>query len=185
MKMQEQHKASLWDVLWENAIGGIAIVEKDGTFVRVNPAFCRIVEYTEVELQNMRFSDITVPADAETDQELAADVADGRRRSYDMIKSYVTKTNRVVWVHLRVVPFKVDDEFHYFISQVFEVPVSIVHQMGIDIPANAGGTYRLEKQRPPVRINWKIIRDWLPLVITGLIGGAYVVQQIAQQFPPA
>lgn len=179
--MQEQHKASLWDVLWDNAIGGIAIVDKDGTFLRANPAFCRIVEYSEPELQSMKFQDISAPSDVEADEDMAADVAAGKRKSYDMIKSYITKTNRLVWVHLRVVPFKVGDQFHYFISQVFEVPVSIIRQMGIEIPD--GASYRIEKHRARPKIKWGLIRDWLPLVIAGLLGGAYIIQQIAQYFP--
>lgn len=179
--MQEEHKSSLWDVLWENAIGGIAIMSADGKFIRANPAFCRIVEYSEPELQRMRFQDITAPGDISADQDMSEEVRLGKRQSYDMIKSYITKTNRLVWVHLRVVPFKVADEFHYFISQVFEVPVSIIRQMGIELPESS--SYRVERHVAKAKVNWKVIKDWFPLVIAGLLGGAYIIQQLAQHFP--
>lgn len=183
--MQEQHKASLWDVLWENAIGGIAIVDRDGVFIRANPAFCRIVEYSEPELQKKTFKDISMPSDVSVDEELSAETAAGRRKSYDLIKSYITKTGRLVWVHLRVVPFEVNGEFHYFISQVFEVPVSIIRQMGVSVHEEYNNTYKLDKVVPS--FNWgkyiKMIRDWVPLVIAGLIGGGYIISQIAQHFP--
>lgn len=182
--IRETHKASLWDTLWDSAIGGIAIVDRDGSFLRANPAFCKIVEYSEVELQSMKFADITTPGDADADKEMAAEVAAGKRKSYDMIKSYITKTNRLVWVHLRVVPFKVDGEFHYFISQVFEVPVSIIKQMGVHIPdgKNANG-YILEQKETNKHHTWRVFKEWAPVVIMGLIGGAYAISQLAQHFP--
>lgn len=184
--IKESHKLHLWETLWKNAIGGIAIVAEDGTFIRANPAFCKIVEYSELELQEMAFADITTPGDAEADQEMARQVARGERDSYDMIKSYITKTNRLVWVHLRVVPFELDGKFHYFISQVFEVPVSIIKQMGVNVPDGQDSNYVLrqrEKTKKSGIINWTVIRDWAPVIMMGLIGGAYAVSQISQHFP--
>jgi len=156
-----EHKAGLWEVLWEHNIGGLALVAEDGTFIRANPAFCKIVEFSEPELQAQSFRGITVPMDADIDTQLADDVIAGKLKSYDMVKSYITKTNRVVWVHLRVVPMMVDDKFSYFVSQVFEVPVSIVRQMDIDM--------QTPKYRPV--INWDAIIKYGPLVAFGIFGG--------------
>lgn len=177
----EQDKPALWDILWENAIGGIAIVHEDGTFLRANPAFCRIVEYSELELQEMSFADITMPGDRSIDQELAAEVADGKRETYDMVKSYLTKTRRPVWVHLRVVAYRINGKFTYFLSQVFEMPTSVVTQMGLD--AYKGVTYRLEaveaKKAKTVNVNWEPFLKWAPLVISAftaaLIGGLWLI----------
>jgi len=178
--MKNEHKSALWDVMWQNAIGGIAIVDKDGTFLRANPAFCRIVEWSEPELQQKQFREITAPGDVEADVDLFDEVASGKRPHYDMVKSYITKSGKVVWVHLRVNPFVIDGVYHYSISQVFEVPVSIIRQMGVDAD---GVSYQLERAKPGFKINWRIIRDWTPIVIMSLIGAGYIVQQLAQQFP--
>lgn len=170
--IKESHKADLWDILWENAIGGLAIISEDGTFERVNPAFCRIVEYSEYELQQMKFQDITLPSDVDADVELSSQVKNSQRRSYDMIKSYMTKTRRVVWVHLRVIGYSIEGKFHYFISQVFEVPVSIVNQMGID---SRSRNSQFTQIQPPKKnkFSWKAFREWLPIVAMAV--GAFVV----------
>lgn len=178
--MKNEHKSALWDVMWQNAIGGLAIVDKDGTFLRANPAFCQLVQWTEPELQAKRFQEITVPGDVEADEDLFDEVARGKRPHYDMVKSYITKSGKIVWVHLRVNPFEIDGVYHYSISQVFEIPINIIRQMGIDAD---GASYHLEKAQPSFKINWRIIRDWTPIVIMSLIGAAYIVQQLSQQFP--
>lgn len=156
MPFSEKHKSSLWDALWENAIGGLAILSRDGTFERANPAFCKIVEYSEYELQSMKFQDITHPSDVKSDVELSHQVLSGQRTSYDMVKSYITKTRKIVWVHLRVMAFEVDGTFHYFLSQVFEIPVSVVNQIGADT-----STERIL----PYKFPWKLFKEWMPWVV--------------------
>lgn len=129
-RLSERDKSRLWDVIWENSISGLAVVAEDGTFVRANPAFCKIVEYSEYELQNMKFHDITVPSDVDIDATLAKEVQAGERVSYDLIKSYITKTRRIAFVHLRVFSVRGEDgTFTYFLSQVFEIPSTVASQM--------------------------------------------------------
>lgn len=175
----DAEKLSLWDILWTNAIGGLALIDEDGTFIRANHAFCRIVEYSEPELQELTFKEITSPADADIDEALSKEVVAGHRAAYDMIKSYITKTRRVVWVHLRVVPVMTKDhKFAYFLSQVYEVPVSVVSTM---VPA---GTI-VPSQYTPAKpsngfINWQKIREFWPIIMLTLgsllVGGMYALQ---------
>jgi PAS domain S-box-containing protein len=68
----------MWSTLWDHSITGLALVAKDGTFLRANPAFGRIVEYTESELRSRSFQAITHPDDVRADQEMARDVGEGR-----------------------------------------------------------------------------------------------------------
>lgn len=82
---------------------GVAIVDKDGHFLRANPAICRFLQYTESELKHRRFHDITHPEDVVDDDQMARDVASGRIEGYDMAKRYLTKRGTVVWANLRVV----------------------------------------------------------------------------------
>ncbi len=46
---------------------GMALVSLDGRFMRVNPSLCRLLEYTEDELKEHTFQDITHPDDLESD----------------------------------------------------------------------------------------------------------------------
>lgn len=167
-KIYSYNPVKAFDLLWERAIGGVALLAHDGTFIKVNPAFCKIVEYTEQELQMKTYSDITASQDAEIDRGLAKEVADGTRNEYDMIKSYETKTRRLVWVHLRVTKL-VDEEtgeFQMFLSQIFEIPVSVVSRMGYDI-------YAPPSSPPPpktIHINWDKIAQYTPLIAFALGG---------------
>ena len=175
----EKHKSSLWEVLWDNSIGGIAIVSEDGSFLRSNPAFCKIVQYSEPELQTMTFQDITVPGDVDADTQLSHEVAKGERPSYEMVKSYVTKTNHIVWVHLRVFPFRVDGKFLYFVSQAYEVTPADAGRMGNEIERP---TY---KPTGP-KIMWNNIIQYGPLiaftVMGGVVGIGYILKTLGVTF---
>ena len=46
---------------------GMALVDLDGRFARVNAALCEIVGYTAHELERLRFQDITHPEDLDSD----------------------------------------------------------------------------------------------------------------------
>lgn len=113
-----EERRQILDGLWQHGLFGMALVREDHTFIRANPAFCAIVEYSEAELQKMTFGDITVGADQAADAAMAARVATGEIDSYDMTKTYFTKTRRAVQVILRVVPVRIGDEFQYFVSQI-------------------------------------------------------------------
>lgn len=189
MSFNNKHKEKLWDVLWESAIGGLAIVAENGRFLKANPAFCRIVEYSELELVDKKFQDITLPGDREPDVELAEEVVAGSRKSYDMVKSYMTKTRRVVWVHLRVVPYMDDNgKFCYFVSQVYEVPVTAIANLGVD--PKQGEAYALRQVTPS--LNWGKVLDfavkWLPfigfVIGAGVIGIGFLLGAIGFQVNP-
>lgn len=109
---------TLLDILWSRSITGLAILNQDGKFVRVNQAFCTLTEYTEWELQHHRFQDITDPADIEADWETAKRVASGEMEGYDMTKAYITKTKKYLPVLLRVTAMRINGEFIYFVAEV-------------------------------------------------------------------
>lgn len=164
------HREALWDILWDGAIAGLCLISQDGFFIKANASFCKIVEYTEPELQKMKFADITVPSDIDPDLQLSEEVASGKRKSYDMIKSYMTKTRRVVFVHLRVLPFKINDEFVYFVSQVFEITPTQANM----IDSNPG-ELKLEKiNNFKFMKSLKKLKEWGPVIgfaIGGVIAG--------------
>ena len=122
----------LWETLWQHSVSGLALVDGDGLFLRVNPAFCRIVEYTESELRSRKFQTITHPDDVTADEEMARDLRDGKINAYDMAKRYITKTGTVRWIALRGARIELDDgSFALFLSQItphipFEAAPAIV-----------------------------------------------------------
>jgi PAS domain S-box-containing protein len=166
--LSQAQKEELLETLWDRSLVGIAILSKEGTFEYANNAFCKLVEYSEPELQRRRFHDITHPDDLMADNLLAADVADGRREDYMMKKRYITKTGKLVWVVLSVQPLCVNGEFHYFISQVSEVfPI-----IGVTVPVI-----------PPVKPDiFSFISKNYPWMVLMLGGVSYTIAEILKNF---
>jgi len=81
---------------------GMALIRPEGRWLEVNAALCSILGYTEVELQQKTFQDITHPDD------LAADLAQRKRllarefRYYAIEKRYIHKDGHVLWVFMTV-----------------------------------------------------------------------------------
>ena len=109
---------AILSVLWERSITGLALVAEDGTFLRANPSYCRLVEYSEPELRRRKFQDITDPEDVQADVAMAAAVRSGSQTGYEMVKTYFTKTKRPQPVLLRVTGLWMNSRFIYFVAEV-------------------------------------------------------------------
>lgn len=104
---------------FEHAASGISHVDQDGRLVRVNQTFCRLVGYTQAELQALSFQDITHPDDVAPDLELLQQTLSGQRSSYSLEKRYRHKDGHMVWAQLTVALMrKADGSPDYFISVV-------------------------------------------------------------------
>jgi PAS domain S-box-containing protein len=79
---------------------GMALVDLDGRFVKVNRALCETVGYSEQELLSLMFQDITYPDDLEKDLVLADLLVRGEIGTYQLEKRYVHKDGRLVWILL-------------------------------------------------------------------------------------
>jgi PAS domain S-box-containing protein len=81
---------------------GIAHVNPDGQWLRVNNRLCEIVGYNESELLRRTFQDITYPNDLAEDLARSEKVKKGELRTYSMEKRYVRKDGSLVWINLTV-----------------------------------------------------------------------------------
>lgn len=107
---------------FENAPIGLAHVAPDGTWLRVNRRLCEIVGYSEQEMLNLTFQDITHPDDLAQDEALVGRMLAGEIDHYDMEKRYVRKDRTVVWVHLTVSLLRdAGGDPLYFISAVEDI----------------------------------------------------------------
>jgi two-component system CheB/CheR fusion protein len=75
----------------------------DGHFLMVNPTLCAITGYSEAELLERSFSDITHPDDQAADFEGWLRVARGEAQAYQTEKRYVRKDGAVIWVDVKVI----------------------------------------------------------------------------------
>ncbi len=107
---------------FEQAAVGIAHVALDGTWLRVNSKFCVITGYSEPELRQLTFCDITHKDDLDADRAQARALLSGQINTYSMEKRYVRKDGDLVWVNLTV-SLAYDDfgKPEYFISVVEDI----------------------------------------------------------------
>jgi diguanylate cyclase (GGDEF)-like protein/PAS domain S-box-containing protein len=107
---------------FEQAAVGIAHVALDGTWLRVNSKLCAITGYSEAELRNLTFGDITHEDDLDADWAQARALLCGQISTYSMEKRYAHKDGNIIWVNLTVSLVNDDDgKPQYFISVVEDI----------------------------------------------------------------
>lgn len=67
---------------------GMALTGIDGSFLRVNRAFCEILGHSEAELLSMKFTDVTAPVDVEESKEAVERLLSGRAEHFQLEKRY-------------------------------------------------------------------------------------------------
>ena len=88
--------------LEDYAAVGIAVVDTVGRFVKVNPAFCEMLGYSESELLRMTNRDVTHPHDRPVLADYNRRLASGEIRSYVTEKQYVRKDGAAIWARLTI-----------------------------------------------------------------------------------
>ena len=81
---------------------GMAFVSPDGSWLKANRALCEMLGYSEEELLQRRFSDVTHPDDVANDLEQLRRLVAGEISTDHRIKRYLRKDGRVIWVSLAV-----------------------------------------------------------------------------------
>lgn len=107
---------------FENAAVGMALLNPDGQWLKINQNLCKIVGYTEDELFKLTFKEITHPDDLQADLHLFNELIDGKRSHYQMEKRYIHKKGYPVDIILAA--SLVRDQFNkplYFVSQVIDI----------------------------------------------------------------
>jgi diguanylate cyclase (GGDEF)-like protein/PAS domain S-box-containing protein len=81
---------------FDHAAIGLAHVAPDGRWLRVNQALCDIMGYTNEELLQVTFQDITHPDDLEKDLHHMEQVLAGELNSHSLEKRYIRKGGSIV-----------------------------------------------------------------------------------------
>ncbi|MGB8697805.1 MAG: PAS domain S-box protein [Thermosynechococcaceae cyanobacterium] len=89
-------------VTFEQAAVGVAHVDLDGHWHRVNQTLCDILGYTREELVSKTFQDITCPEDLESDLDHVRQLLAGEIEHYSLEKRYIRKDGRIIWTNLTV-----------------------------------------------------------------------------------
>jgi PAS domain S-box-containing protein len=83
-----------------SGVGKAEVDSVTGRFTRVNAAMCELTGYSESELLNLSFSDITHPDDRDADREQVRRLVSGELNSYDHEKRYVSRDGHTIWVRV-------------------------------------------------------------------------------------
>ena len=91
-----------WRAVFENSAIGVALADPNGRFLAVNPVYEEMLGYTERELQQLSFLDITHEQDIEATQTLIGDLLAGKHRQFQIEKQYRRKNRSLIWVRNNV-----------------------------------------------------------------------------------
>jgi PAS domain S-box-containing protein len=86
--------------IFEDGPLGIAVVNSDYRFIEVNKTLCEMVGYTEQELLALTFFDLIHPEDADKNVQLAQQLFNGERPSYEIEKRLIKKDGQTRWINL-------------------------------------------------------------------------------------
>jgi PAS domain S-box-containing protein len=85
---------------YSSAVGQAQVAPISGRYLRVNPKFCEIAGYSEEELLQMTFHDLTHPEDRENDSEAHERMVRGEASEVNREKRYLRKDGRAVWIQI-------------------------------------------------------------------------------------
>ncbi|MBD3256353.1 MAG: PAS domain S-box protein [Candidatus Lokiarchaeota archaeon] len=79
---------------------GIGIVDEEGHLIDCNEAIAEMLGYTRDELLDLNFGDFTHPEDLEKEWKLIQAMWANKRDGYNMIKRYIHRNGKTIWVDL-------------------------------------------------------------------------------------
>jgi PAS domain S-box-containing protein len=104
---------------FENAAVGVALVGCDGSILRANKSFARMLGYSVEELETRTFQDLTLPDDLATNLSAFNKTLAGEAESYSIEKRYIRKDGGIVWASLAVGSvLRTDGGVDYFVSVI-------------------------------------------------------------------
>jgi PAS domain S-box-containing protein len=86
-----------WRTAFENFAIGIMLADFNGRFFAANSAFLDMLGYTESELYQLTFTDVTYEQDRKPNLDLMKELVEGRRQHFEIEKRYCCKDGSLVW----------------------------------------------------------------------------------------
>jgi PAS domain S-box-containing protein len=108
--------------IYEEGPFGMSLVNRDFQFITANSTFCTILGYTESELRNLTFKDISFKDDLEVNIPFVKKLIDGEIPVYKTEKRYVRKDGSVIWASLTVTAnFSNEGQFLYNLAIIEDI----------------------------------------------------------------
>jgi PAS domain S-box-containing protein len=96
----EESSEELLRSVFENPAAGVALLDADGTFLRVNQTLCQMVGYSAEQLTRLTFRDLTPEAERRIGEDFIAQALAGRAQRAAFTKRYLHRDGHIVWVHI-------------------------------------------------------------------------------------
>jgi PAS domain S-box-containing protein len=107
--------------IFGHSVVGNSITHIDGT-LEVNKAFCEMLGYSQHELVNKKWQEITHPEDIEPSNRVIELLLSGEKESIRFIKRYLHKTGSVVWGDVSIsLRRDHEDQPLYFMTAVLDI----------------------------------------------------------------
>lgn len=132
--------------LWENSPVPVAFVSTDNKFTAVNKALCEFVGYTESELLQKTWVQITHPEDVDGDQSEVDKILRGESEGYGDQKRYIRKDGVIKWLNLQV-------------RVIRNSSGSVDHFVSWILPMPNGGHFKVEKKENQIQVRPSV--KWL------------------------
>jgi PAS domain S-box-containing protein len=91
-----------WRTAFENSAISIMMRNLEGRFIAANSVFQNMLGYTESELCQLNFMDVTHDEDCKGELQLVAEILEGKRQHYQIEKRYRRKDGTLFWVRNNV-----------------------------------------------------------------------------------
>jgi PAS domain S-box-containing protein len=88
--------------VFQTVAAGMAVIDRSGNLIQVNPSICRYLNYPEQELLKLSVFDITHPDDREETRRYYEDLLGNRCPMINMEKRYLRKSGETIWGHVSV-----------------------------------------------------------------------------------
>jgi len=107
---------------FDNSAIGMALVARDGRWLKVNTALCRTLGHAASELLSRDCDSVTHPDDLALEIGFVEQLLAGETQSYELEKRYLHKNGSIVWAQLTVSVVKDDaGQALYFVSQIQDI----------------------------------------------------------------
>jgi PAS domain S-box-containing protein len=87
-----------WRAVFENSAIGVALTDLNGRFLATNAAYQNILGYTEEEIRDFTFLELTHTNFREFNRQLLTELLEGKRRQFEIEKQYWRKDGTLIWV---------------------------------------------------------------------------------------
>jgi PAS domain S-box-containing protein len=95
-----QENEELFRRAFDDAPIGISLISPEGRYLRVNKGYCDLLGYSQEELLQMHFQDLTHPDDLEVDVAGFAQIKQGAIQTLQTEKRYIAKNGTIVPISL-------------------------------------------------------------------------------------